>query len=165
MPSRFSAMSRVMFCSLIAGAMAFGVYGCAKKEAEQTKAAPESVPMEEVTTTPAAVGTYVAEVGADKAMRKLTVTLNADNTAAMMVEYMNGQPAMMQNGTWEMGATENDVNIMYGTEGAMMTMPFMMDGQNLKMTGETAMGFGAPEVNLVKQGAAATEDPHAGHNH
>lgn len=168
MSTRFAAMPRLVVCSAIVGAMVFGLFGCAKKEAEQAESTAETMPAEEVATTPAmepsVAGVYVAEVGAADAMQKISLTVNPDNTAMMSVEYMSGQPSMVQNGTWAMGETANAINFMYGTEGAMMTMPFNVDGDNLVLSGEAARGFGVPNLMMVKQ-AAGAEDPHAGHDH
>lgn len=167
MSTRFAAMPRLVICSAIVGAMVFGLFGCAKKDAEQAETTAETMPAEEVAVAPAeapgVAGAYAAEVGVADAAQKVTLTLNADNTAMMSIEFMNGQPSTVQNGTWAMGETPNTVNVMYGPEGAAMTMPFTMVGSDLQMTGEMAMGFGAPEITLVKQ--AAVEDPHAGHDH
>lgn len=168
MSTKFATMPRLVVCSAIVGAMVFGLFGCAKKDAEQAETTAETTPAEEVATTPAmeptVAGVYVAEVGAADAMQKVSLTVNADNTAMMSVEYMSGQPSMVQNGTWAMGETANTINFMYGTEGAMMTMPFNVDGSNLVLSGEAASGFGVPTLTLVKQ-AAGAEDPHAGHDH
>jgi hypothetical protein len=168
MSTRFAAMPRLVICSAIVGAMVFGLFGCAKKEAEQAETTAETMPAEEVAVapaeTPAAVGMYLAEIGTGNDAQKVSVTLNTDNTAMMSVEYMNGTPAMVQNGSWSMGETPNTINFVYGTEGAMMTMPFAVDGDNLQLSGDPARGFGTSNVTLVKQPAGA-EDPHAGHDH
>jgi hypothetical protein len=163
-------MPRFVVCTAIVGAMVFGLYGCAK-EAEQAETT-EEAPVEEVATTPAmapsVAGTYMAEVGAADAAQKITMTLNADNTATMMVEYMSGQPAMSQTGTWAMGEMENAVNFMYGSEGATMTVPMMVSGNELKVGGDMATALGVTEINLVKQEAAAAPaegSAEEGHSH
>ena len=170
MSSKMAAMPRFVMCSAIAGMMVFALAGCGKKT-EQAKT-DESMPTEEVATTPAmtpsVAGTYVAEMGEGDAAKKMTLTMNADNSATMMVEYMNGQPAMSQTGTWAMGEG-NMVNFSYGGEGTMMTMPMTVEGDQLHITGDMATAMGAPDITLMKQAAMGADttgtDPHAGHEH
>jgi hypothetical protein len=157
MDSKFTTMPRIVVCTAIVGAMTFGLFGCAKKEAEQAKT--EEAPTEEVAATPqtapTAAGTYMVQVGEGEAAQKMTVMLHEDNTAMLTVEHMNGQPAVTQNGTWAMGETPGTVNFTYGGEGASMTMPMTIDGDNLHVTGDMATAMGMPELVLAKQAAAA----------
>lgn len=168
--TKFAAMPRLVVCTAIAGAMVFGM-GCAKNEAEQAESTTEEMPAEEVATTPAmapsVAGTYTAEVGVAEAAQKITIMLNADNTATMMIEHMGGQPATSQSGTWAMGEMENQVNFNYGGEGTMMTMPMMVEGDQLRVGGELAAAMGVTDLALTRQAAGepAAEDPHAGHDH
>lgn len=166
MSTKFAAMPRLVVCTAIVGAMVFGLYGCAKKEAEQAEST-EAMPTEEV-ATPATdtgvAGVYVAEVtGTETAGQKISLALNEDSSATMTVEFMNNQPAVVQSGSWEMGEGENIVNFMYGGEASTMTLSFSMMGDELHMMNEEAAGFGATEIALVKQ--AHDHDPHAGHQH
>jgi len=169
MSSKFAAMPRYAVCAAIVGAMAFGLYGCAKKEAEQQAQTSETV-TEEVAASPAmmpaAVGVYSAEVGTGDDAKKVTMMLAEDGSATMMVEYMNGQPSMSQTGTWSMGEMENAINFVYGGEGTTMTMPMMLDGDMLRVGGDMAMAVGAADLALTREAAeAAAEESHEGHNH
>jgi hypothetical protein len=168
MDSKFATMPRIVVCSVLVGVMAFGLFGCAKKEAEQAKA--EETPTEDIAAMPemmpAAVGTYMVEIGEAGMSQKITVMLHEDNTAMLTVDYMNGQPATTQNGTWSMGENEGVVNFTYGSEGTAMTMAMTLNGDNLTMDHDMAAAMGVPELVLVRQNAAEpVEESHEGHNH
>lgn len=162
-------MAATIVYSAVVGMMVFGLAGCGKKEAADTGKASDEAQTENVASAPATMpdvtGTYMGEAGEGDAAQRLTLTLNADNTAMVKVEYLNGQPAMSQSGTWEAGAN-NVINFNYGGEGSMMTMPMTLDGDHLMVGGEMATAMGVSEISLMKQMAEPMEeDPHAGHDH
>ncbi|MDH4038047.1 MAG: hypothetical protein OEX18_13220 [Candidatus Krumholzibacteria bacterium] len=170
MISKYSTMPRIVVCSAIVGAMAFGLFGCAKKDADQADATTDEMVTEEVAgmpeSMPAATGIYVAEIGEGDAMQRVTVVLNDDYTAVVTVEYMNEQPAMTQNGNWAMGEMDGAVNFMYGSGENTMTMPMMVVEENLHMAGDMASAMGVEEIVLMKQVPdASAEESHEGHNH
>ncbi len=164
MSTKFAAMPRVAVCTVIVGAMVFGLFGCAKKEAEQADATTENVVTEEVAadTVSGPAGVYVTEItGTEAPGQKISLMLNEDNSAVMSIEFMNNQPAVVQSGSWAMGEGENTINFVYGGEATPMTLSFSMMGDELHMMNEEAAGFGVAEIALVKQ----AHDPHAGHDH
>jgi uncharacterized lipoprotein NlpE involved in copper resistance len=154
--------SMAFVCLLVAA-------GCAKKE----EAASEAV--EEVDTTPAetavtptAAGMYVAEMAAaDTPGRKFMLMLNADNTAAMSVDFMNGQPATVENGTWawNAGTSAVDLTVQRDVSGTLVssTMSFAMVGDTLSLNSPVEAGFGDMGLKLVK--TAGDAPGHEGHSH
>jgi NlpE N-terminal domain len=145
---------------LVAGA-------CSKKEE-----AAESEAVEEVDTTPAetaaapAVGIYMAQMpAADTPGRTIMLTLNADNTATMSVDLMNGQPATVETGTWATNAMSGvDVTLQRDVSGTMVssTMSFAMMGDTLSLNSPVDAGFGDMGLKLVKSPAG---ESHEGHSH
>jgi hypothetical protein len=158
--------SRLALNMAIVGAMLVLVSGCAEKEAEQAEAMDSGDMQTEMTTDVATgpAGTYWAEIApAEGDGSKVTLVLNQDNSAMMVVDFESDQPNVTQSGTWEMGDAENVVNFNYGGEGSMMTVQFSMMGEELHMMESEATGFGVDEITLKK--VAAENDPHAGHSH
>ena len=120
-------------CTLTVLAMLALLGGCSKK-AEQTETTTEEVP---VAVSPMA-GTYTADLMAADATQKVTLTLNADNTAVMSVAMSSDQPGMVKNGTWAMGAGPNAVDVsipeQMGDSTITLTMNFAASGDTLTMT-------------------------------
>jgi hypothetical protein len=155
-------------CALTVLAMLALLGGCGKKAEEQAETTTEEVPAAETQVSPMA-GTYAAEMTAvDASARKVTLTLNADNTAMMSTDLMNDQPAMVENGTWAMGAGANMVDVTFqkqmGDVPTTVTLNFMASGDTLSLTNAEAAGFGTAGVMLVKQSAMG-EAGHEGHAH
>ena len=151
----------VAVCTLTVLAMLTLLGGCSKK-AEQAETTTEEVPAAE-SASPMA-GTYAADLmAADAATHRVTLTLNADNTAVMSMDMGAGQPAMVENGTWAMGAGANLVDVSFQKAMADTTMTVMLNfaatGDTLSMTNAAAAGFGA-SVTMIKQPAGEE-----GHTH
>lgn len=146
--------------------------GCAKKEEAASEAVEEvdTTPVE-TATTPSAAGMYVAEMAAaDTPGRKFMLMLNADNTAAMSVDFMNGQPATVESGTWAWNAGTNavDLTVQRDVSGTMVssTMSFAMMGDTLSLNSPVDAGFGDMGLKLVKAaGDGHGHDDHTGHSH
>jgi uncharacterized lipoprotein NlpE involved in copper resistance len=152
------------------------VVGCSKKEAEQ---AAENVAdqaeglaqeaAEQVGEAGGSVaGTYSATLSAaDTPGRKVMLVLNADNTASMSVDYMNDQPALVENGTWAWNPTASAVDLALSRDVAgaavSMNLSFAMSGDTLRMNNPAEAGFGTEGMALVKE--AAGEAGHEGHSH
>ena len=148
-------------CALTVLAMLTLLGGCSKK-AEQAETTTEEVPAAESVSQMA--GTYTADLmAADAATHKVTLTLNADNTAMMSMDMGADQPAMVENGTWAMGAGANLVDVSFqkamGDTTMTVTLNFAAMGDTLSMTNAAAAGFGA-SVTMVKEHAGE-----AGHTH
>jgi hypothetical protein len=151
-------------CSMAVVMMLVAAGGCSKK-----KEAAESEPVSEVDTPPAetattsAAGMYMAELpAADAAGRSIMLMLNDDNTASMSVDMMNGQPAVVENGTWAMNATSGvDVTLQRDVSGTMVSsmMGFAVMGDTLSLNNPVEAGYGAAGLKLVKS-AAGEEHAH-----
>jgi hypothetical protein len=140
-------------CALTVLAMLTLLGGCSKKEQAETTT--EEVPAAE-SVSPVA-GTYMADLmAADAATHKVTLTLNADNTAMMSMDMGAGQPAMVENGTWAVGAGANLVDVSFqkamADSSVTVTLNFAAAGDTLSMTNAAAAGFG-PSVTMIKQHA------------
>lgn len=148
-------------CSMAVVFMLVAAGGCSKK-----KEAAESEPVSEVesapaeTAAPSAAGMYMAQLpAADTPGRSIMLTLNADNTASMSVDFMNGQPATVENGTWATNATNGvDVTLQRDVSGTMVssTMGFAMMGDTLSLNNSVEAGYGEAGLKLVK--SAMTEE-------
>lgn len=142
------------------------VSGCAKKDEAAEGEVVEEVDVTEEVVTPAAVGTYMAMApAADAPNRTIMLTLNADNTASMSVDFMNGSPAVVENGTWAMNATNGvDLTLQRDVSGTMVssTMSFAAVGDTLSLANSVEAGYGDMGVKLVKSAAG---DSHEGHQH
>ncbi len=151
--------------------MLVALNGCAKKEDAATDEPVEEVDVTttEVVETPAAAGMYMAELpAADTPGRSVMLMLNADNTASLSVDYMNGQPAVVENGTWAATGTGGvDLTLQRDVSGTMVssTMNFAMMGDTLSLNNSVDAGYGDAGLKLVKSAAAATEAGHEGHSH
>ena len=149
----------VAVCTLTVLAMLTLLGGCSKK-AEQAETTTEEVP---AAGSPMA-GTYAADLmAADAATHRVTLTLNADNTAMMSMDMGADQPAIVENGTWVAGAGANLVDVSFqkasGDSTMTVTLNFAAMGDTLSMTNAAAAGFG-PSVTMVKQHAGEE-----GHTH
>jgi hypothetical protein len=145
-----SACMRWLVCSVVAVMMIAVLGGCAKKEAEQASETTEAV-----TETPAAspmAGTYTV----DSPAGKITLTLNADNTAVMSMQPLTPDaPAQVQNGTWVAGATPEAVDVTFtqqmGDSTMSMVLNFAGAGDMLNLTNGDAVGM--PGLSLHKEHA------------
>jgi uncharacterized lipoprotein NlpE involved in copper resistance len=156
-------------CSMAVVFMLVAAGGCAKKEEAAQQEA-----VEEVDTTPAetsatlsAAGMYMAQMpAADTPGRMIMLTLNPDNTASMSVDFMNEQPAIVENGTWAMNAMSNgvDLTLQRDVSGTMVssTMSFAMMGDTLSLNNPVDAGYGDMGLKLVKSAAG---ESHEGHSH
>jgi len=135
-----SAWMRWGMCSLVVLAMIAVLGGCSKKKAETAATETMTSPM---------VGTYAADMAAGK----VSLMLNADNTAMMSMQAMDNTPAAVKNGTWAAGASANLVDVTFTGEGAdsamSMTLNFAASGDTLSLTNGDAAGLGP--VSLMKQ--------------
>lgn len=156
-------------CSMAVVFMLIAGAGCSKKE----ETAQEQV--EEVDTTPAdtpatssPAGTYTATTPAGQTPgASVTLTLNADNTASISTDLMNGEPAKVENGTWSSNAMNGvDVTVQRDVAGQMIsgTMSFAAVGDTLMLNNAGEAGF-VGGLKLVKTGAAPAGESHEGHSH
>ncbi len=143
--------------------------GCAKKdEGAEVEVVEEVDTTPAETTTTSAAGMYMAQVpGApDTPGRAVMLTLNMDNTAAMSTDYMNGQPAIVESGTWTWNAATNgvDVTVQRDISGTMVTstMSFAAMGDTLSLSNPVDAGYGDVGLKLVK---APAGESHEGHSH
>ena len=144
---------------LVVVAMLALLGGCGKK-AEQAETKTEEAPA--AMSSPMA-GTYSVDLAtADAAVtQKLTVTLNADNTA-MMSMAMAGQPAMgVESGTWAMGAGANMVDVSFSKQVGDSTLTFVFSfaasGDSLTATNFTAPP-GVSETGMFPRGAVLLKE-------
>jgi hypothetical protein len=145
--------------ALVVVAMLALLGGCGKK-AEQAETKTEEAPA--AMSSPMA-GTYSVDLtGADAAMtQKLTLTLNADNTALMSMA-MAGQPAMgVENGTWAMGAGANMVDVSFpkqvGDSTVTFVFSFAASGDSLTVT-NLAAPPGLSETSMFPRGAVLMKE-------
>jgi len=146
--------------------MLFVAGGCAKKDDAAEGEVVEEVDVTTETATPSAAGTYMAQLpAADTPGRAVMLTLNADNTASLSVDYMAGQPAMVDAGTWmanTMGGV--DVTLQRDVSGTVVssTMSFAVMGDTLSLNNAVDAGYGDMGLKLVKSPAG---ESHEGHSH
>jgi uncharacterized lipoprotein NlpE involved in copper resistance len=110
---------------------------------------------------------YMATLpAADTAGRSVMLTLNTDNTASMSVDYMNGQPAIVESGSWTWNTATNavDLTLQRDVSGTMVssTMSFAMAGDTLSLSSPVEAGYGEMGLKLVK---SAPGESHEGHSH
>jgi uncharacterized lipoprotein NlpE involved in copper resistance len=157
-------------CSMAVVFMLIAGAGCSKKEETA-----QNEQVEEVDTTPAdtpatasAAGTYTATTPAGQTPgASVTLTLNADNTAAISTDLMNGEPAKVESGTWSSNAMNGvDVTVQREVAGQMMsgTMSFAAVGDTLMLNNAGEAGF-VGGLKLVKTGAPPAGESHEGHSH
>jgi len=153
-------------CSMAVVFMFVAVGGCAKKEAEEaaeTEALDEVVEDVSQAIGVPAVGTYMAQLPAgDTPGRMIMLTLNADNSASMSVDFMNDTPAVVENGSWAWNSTAStvDLTIQRDVSGAIVSsmMSFSLSGDSLSLSNPVDAGYGDTGVVLVK--TAAEEHAH-----
>ena len=156
-------------CSMAVVFMLIGA-GCAKKEEAAQNEQVEEVDTtpSETATMPSAAGTYMAQMPAGQTPgAAVTLTLNADNTASMSTDLMNGEAAKVESGTWSTNAMNGvDVTIQRDVAGQMMsaTMSFAAVGDTLMLNNAGEAGF-TSGLKLVKTGAAPAGESHEGHSH
>lgn len=146
-----SAWMRWIVCSAVAVMMIAVLGGCAKKEAEQAAETTTTETAETPATSPMA-GTYAV----DSPAGKITLTLNADNTAVMSMQPLAADaPAQVQNGTWAAGATPEAVDVTFTTQMGDSTMSMVLNfaatGDVLNLTNGDAVGM--PGLSLHKEHA------------
>jgi len=156
-------LKKWMGLSLLAVAFMLVAGGCAKKE-EAAQEAVEEVDTTPPATSPSAAGMYMAQVSAaDTPGRSIMLTLNADNTASLSVDFMNGHPATVENGSWTWNAATNavDLTLQRDVSGTMVssTMSFAMAGDTLSLNSPVDAGYGEMGLKLVKG------ESHEGHSH
>jgi len=146
--------------------MLFVAGGCAKKDDAAEGEVVEEVDVTEEVVTPTAAGTYMAQApAADAPGRTIMLTLNADNTASMSVDFMNGSPAVVENGTWAMNAANGvDLTLQRDVSGTMVssTMSFAVVADTLSLANPVEAGYGDMGIKLVKSAAG---ESHEGHSH
>lgn len=154
-------------CSMAVVFALVGTGGCAKKKAEE---AAETEAVEEVATDVAqavgmqAVGTYMAQLpAADTPGRMIMLSLNGDNTASMSVDFQNGQPAVVENGSWAWNETASAVDLTLNRDvsGTMVSsmMTFAAAGDTLSLSNPADAGYGDMGLQLVRE-AAGEEHAH-----
>lgn len=140
--------------------MLVAVGGCAKKEAEE---AAEDAAIDEVVEDVAqavgvpAVGTYMAQLpAADTPGRMIMLTLNADNSALMSVDFMNNTPAVVDSGSWawNSSASSVDLTLQRDVSGTVVSsmMSFALSGDTLSLSNPADAGYGDMGIILVKTG-------------
>jgi uncharacterized lipoprotein NlpE involved in copper resistance len=163
-------LKKWMGMSLLAVAFMLVAGGCAKKEEAAQEAVEEvDTAPAETATSPSAAGMYMATLpAADTAGRSVMLTLNADNTASMSVDFMNGQPAVVENGSWTWNSATNgvDLTLQRDVSGTMVssTMSFAMAGDTLSLSSPVEAGYGEMGLKLVKS-AGEHDHSHEGHSH
>ena len=122
---------------------------CAKKEETAQQGTPDPA------LVSSAQGTYAAELpAADTPGRAFTLSLNADNTASMSVDYKNGEPAVVQSGSWTVEPTSNNVQVTLTREpagtGQPEIMSFAMTADTLALTNWMDLNYGEGGLRLVR---------------
>ena len=136
----------VLVCAVILAA-------CSKKENSAEQAAVDPA------LKNSAQGTFAAELpAADSPGRVLTLTLNGDNSASLSVDYQNGEPAVVQAGTWTINSISNNVDVTLakapsGTETEIMS--FAMTADTLALTNWMDLNYGQAGLKLVRAPAGA----------
>ena len=106
-----------------------------------------------------AQGTFAAELpAADTPGRALTLTLNPDNSASLSVDYKNGEPAVVQAGTWTINSISNNVDVTLakapsGTEKEIMS--FAMTADTLALTNWMDLNYGQQGLKLVRSSSSS----------
>ncbi len=122
-------IAAVMVCAVV-----FAV-SCAKK--------PKSV------ADVSAAGTYVGDLlETDAPSRTITLTLNPDQTASMSIDYRNGQPAVVQSGTWNAGSSQIDLALEHES------LSFAREGETLILNDSEDAGYGEMGLTLTKSTVA-----------
>jgi uncharacterized lipoprotein NlpE involved in copper resistance len=158
-------------CSMAVALMMATAGGCAQKESEEAAATAEEVVDEmAASSVPSAAGMYAAELpAADTPGRSVMLMLNGDNTASMSVDYMNGQPAVVENGSWVWNAVTSavDVTLQRDVSGTMVSsmMSFTLDGDTLSLNNPADAGYGEMGIKLVKSAAGHEGHGDEGHSH
>jgi len=98
-------------------------------------------------------GVYSATLpAASSPGRKVTLTLNKDQTAKMESDYMNGKPIIVEAGSWEFAPDKSIiVNLMMQYEGTIReVIVFVKNGDMLNSTQHDQNLYGTEGLKLNK---------------
>lgn len=109
-------------------------------------------------------GTYTATLpAADTPGRAMALTLNSDGSASMTTDYLNGQPVIVETGTWQVNDDDTVTVSFTQVGGNVLAAPdvitFAQQDNALVAVGFDPEAYGSEGFALVRNGEAAAGAP------
>jgi len=101
------------------------------------------------------VGVYFLSLDASSSTGlEMTLSLNEDYTAEMKYDYLNGEPPVLETGTWIIN-TEGSISVKFTeTDGVAMypvvSIDFVLDGRTLESVSWDASLYGSDGLTFEK---------------